>query len=359
MPYLAPGQPVHAWLRGPAALYGLAVSARDWCYRRGWLTAVRVPCRVVSVGNLTVGGTGKTPVVMLLTEWLQADGQQVAVLSRGYKRRGMEDFLLVSDGKRLLAAADQSGDEPFLIARRCPKAVVAVGSDRAALARWVLKQFPVDCLVLDDGFQHRSLARDVDVVLLDATDATGLDALLPAGRLREPLSGLTRASAVAVTRAESPGKVEAVRRRVQSIPVSRDLMEVVFRPESLVSVATSETRRLAECRGQRAWLVSGIGHTDAFRRSAGSVGLHVVGETAFRDHHLYRAEEVSRIRAEARAAGADVVLTTEKDAGKLVPLLGADQMWWALRVCAEVVQGSERLRRMVIGERREGRSTGK
>lgn len=349
MVFLHPGQPVRWWLLGIGGLHGLVARLRLWLYRQGWLATSRLPCRVVSVGNVTVGGTGKTPVVILLVEWLQAQGRRVAVLSRGYKRSGGSRPLLVSDGRRLLAAAGESGDEPYLIARRCPQAVVAVGADRAALGRWLLQQFPVDCIVLDDGFQHLSLARDVDVVLLDATDATGLDAMLPAGRLREPLSGLTRAAAVVITRADSSKDVQAISQRLESIDgLLPEPVEVVFRPESLVSVAHESSVSLSDCRGKTAWLVSGIGNSGSFRRSAASIGLTVLGETIFQDHHHYRQHDVRQVDALAAAAAADFVLTTEKDAGKLAPLItSSGASWWALRIRADVLKGEEALRKVV------------
>ncbi|MBM4124838.1 MAG: tetraacyldisaccharide 4'-kinase, partial [Nitrospira sp.] len=141
-------------LRPLAAVYGLAVRVRTVLYEKGWLARRKLPCRVISVGNLTVGGTGKTPMVIWITERLLAQGLRVAVLSRGYRRQSREPFLLVSDGRTVLAGISDAGDEPHLIARRCPSAVVAVGADRYRLGRWVLERFPIDCLVLDDGFQH-------------------------------------------------------------------------------------------------------------------------------------------------------------------------------------------------------------
>lgn len=352
MAFLDPGQPVRTWLLGLAGCYGLVVRLRTWCYRRGWFASSRLPCRVISVGNLTVGGTGKTPVVILLVQWLQAEGHRVAVLSRGYKRAGSTSQLLVSDGTRLLVGPSESGDEPFLIARRCPQAVVAVGSDRAALGRWVLARFPVGCILLDDGFQHLSLQRDVDLLLLDATDAAGLDAMLPAGRLREPLNGLGRATGVLITRADSKDEVEAIRRRLQSISMARsvpDPIEVVFCAESLVSVAGDEQQDLDWCKGKKVWLVSGVGNSGSFTRSAASLGVAVVGETVYQDHHHYSAVEVREVKTQAEAARADLVLTTEKDAGKLAPLLEPDDSWWALRIGADVACGEERLRRLITG----------
>ncbi|MBH0193630.1 MAG: tetraacyldisaccharide 4'-kinase, partial [Nitrospira sp.] len=325
------------------------IRVRQWCYRRGWCASSRLPCRVVSVGNVTVGGTGKTPVVILLAEWLLAEGRRVAVLSRGYKRESGAPYCLVSDGERLLADPSDAGDEPFLIARRCPTAIVAVGADRAALGRWVLAHHPVDCMILDDGFQHLALHRDVDLVLLDATDAPGLDALLPAGRLREPLTGLRRAAALVVTRADSQEDVDAVCRRLKAAHLSvADTIEIRFKPESLVAVLTSTMQSLEWCRGKKTWLVSGIGNRESFHRSVVSLGVEIIGETAFKDHHRYHDDDVRRVRAEAQTAGADMVLTTEKDAGKLQPFLTPDESWWALRIRAEIIRGEERLRRLVM-----------
>lgn len=351
MAWLIPGQPVRKWLLWVAWCYGLIVRLRAWCYRRGWCAAVRLPCRVISVGNMTVGGTGKTPTVILLTEWLQARGQRVAILSRGYKRVRTAPQLLVSDGAKILAGPSESGDEPFLLAHRCPQAVVAVGADRVALGRWVLGQFPVDCMILDDGFQHRALHRDLDLVLLDATDIAGLDALLPAGRLREPLNGLDRAGAVVITRADSPSAVAATRDRLQMVGFPPDhTMEVVFEPACVVSVASQDQQPISWGQHKKAWLVSGIGNSLSFRRSAESIGMHIVGETVFEDHHSYSADDVQRVRASLQAYEHTVVLTTEKDAGKLLSLLTLDDPWWALRLHARVVKGEDHLRRLVVGD---------
>ncbi|MFZ3012471.1 MAG: tetraacyldisaccharide 4'-kinase [Nitrospira sp.] len=350
MAFLLPGQSVRKALYWVAGLYGLIIRCRLWCYRQGWLTTTRLPCRVVSVGNLTVGGTGKTPIVILLTEWLVAKGKRVAILSRGYKRTSTVPYLLVSDGSRILAGPSEAGDEPFLMAQRCPRAVVAVGADRVALGRWVLEQYPVDYIMLDDGFQHRALHRDVDLVLLDATDAAGLDALLPSGRLREPLEALERASAVVITRADSRQDVEAVQQRLRKIArPSEDVIEVVFRPESFLAIGSAGPQALEWGQGKRAWLVSGIGNSPSFRRSVESIGVEILGETVFEDHHRYCEEEIRQIRATVQTNGSEIVLTTEKDGGKLSPFLLPNDPWWMLRLGAEVVRGEARLYGLIDG----------
>jgi len=356
MALLHPGRPVRTWLVGAAFFYGLIVRLRYWCYDRGWFASSQLPCRVVSVGNLTVGGTGKTPIVILLANWLLDKGRRVAVLSRGYKRAAGDEYLLVSDGVRILAGPADAGDEPFLIAKRCPGAIVAVGANRATLGRWVLSQHAVECMILDDGFQHLGLHRDVDIVLLDATDAAGLDAMAPAGRLREPLGGLSRATAVAVTRAEFRDKVATLCGRLQASGFPTDeICEVSFKPESLVSVQTEQIQSLEWVKGKSVWLVSGVGNSEAFHRSAQSVGVTIVGETEFQDHYRYQADDVVRIQTDAKLAGAECIVTTEKDAGKLAVLLQPQDPWWALRIRADILRGEEKLRRLIVGRAEKAR----
>ena len=350
MSFLSPGQPVRAGLYWAAGLYGLIAHIRRWCYRHGWLFTTRLPCLVISVGNLTVGGTGKTPFVIFLAQRLMAKGRRVAILSRGYKRTSHAPHVLVSDGVRLLSDSSESGDEPFLMAQRCPHTVVAVGANRVALGRWVLERHPVDCMILDDGFQHLALHRDVDLVLLDATDAVGLDALLPAGRLREPLHGLDRASAVVITRADFRHDVDAVRSRLRRIPcLSDDAIEVVFRPESFIAIRSGASQSIEWGEGKKAWLVSGIGNSLSFRRSAESVGIEIVGETMFEDHHRYSLREIEAVRTKVQGSGSDIVLTTEKDGGKLASLLSVNDAWWMLRLETDVVRGADRLSRLIDG----------
>src|SRR2546427_12253818 len=181
-------------------LYGLAMRARASLYARGLLKQQSLPCRVISVGNLTIGGTGKTPVVIALATALRDRGQKVGVISRGYKRRSGTSILEISDGRTLRGHPGDSGDEPFLIAQRCPGVPVAVGADRPRVGRYLVDRFGLDSLVVDDGFQHLALRRDMDILVLDAGAPFGNGDLLPRGRLREPLSAMESASAGVVTR---------------------------------------------------------------------------------------------------------------------------------------------------------------
>lgn len=348
---LNPGTAIRWWWFWVAVPFALASRLRTRLYRAGLLAQRKLPVPVVSIGNLTIGGTGKTPVVILLTEWLLAQGKRVAILSRGYRRTSTAPHLLVSDGARLLVGPSDAGDEPYLMARRCPKAIIAVGSDRYALGHWLLERHPVDCILLDDGFQHLGLHRDVNVLLVDATDSEGLSAVVPAGRLREPLQAAARATAIIVTRADRAHDVTRVldrlRRGVDSMP---DPIQVVFRAEGLVSVKTGAWQPPSWSAGKTALLCSGVGHAASFHALAATMGLRIFGEVVYTDHHRYTKVDVERLRTKAVELHVDLVVTTEKDAGKLAPLLQPADSWWAVRLGTQVTVGEEQLRRLVMGE---------
>jgi tetraacyldisaccharide 4'-kinase len=257
---------------------------------------------------------------------------------------------LVSDGERLLVGPNEAGDEPFMMAKRCPKAIVAVGADRYELGDWVLSRFPIDCLVLDDGFQHLGLYRDVNLLLVDATDANGLAAMTPAGRLREPLRAAARATAIVVTRADVPAQVAEVCRRLKAtLGFMPDPVQVVFRAESLVSVMTGTSQPLSWSKGKSALLCSGVGHAGSFRSLVEQIGMKILDEEVHPDHYAYTSQDVERLNARAAELRAELVVTTEKDACKLAALLEPTDSWWAVRLTTNVIAGEDRLRRLVLG----------
>ncbi len=343
-------RPAAVLLQALALPYGAVAAIRASLYRHGWLPTRKLPCRVISVGNLTVGGTGKTPIVIFLTEWLLAQGKCVAVLSRGYRRTSRSSRVLVSDGRKLLAGPAEAGDEPYLIAQRCPKAIVAVGTDRYALGRWVLAQYPIDCVVLDDGFQHLSLHRDVNLLLVDATDARGLEAVVPAGRLREPLVAATRATALLLTRADRNVDPEPVLQRIRQAggPVE-DPVRISFKPEQLVNVANGNMEAPTRFADRTAIAFSGIANPASFHAALEGLGLKVVEAIVFPDHHAYTQADLEDLRRRARQSGVEILITTEKDAGKIAPLLRPGDHCWAVRLRTEIVDGWERLERLLLG----------
>lgn len=302
-----------------SGLYGAGVALRLALYRRGVL-AVRGAARpVVSVGNVAAGGTGKTPFVRWLAGELLRRGRHPSILTRGYGRAS-RGTVVVSDGRGALASVADSGDEPALLARALPSVpIVAAARRRIAAARAETLGTPVDLHILDDGFSHVALARDVDVVLLDATAPDAGGALLPAGRLREPLSSLARADLLVVTKTEQadPGPaLEIARRFAPGVPVYRARTEVLgvvgrdglpVEPGDLPAGTTVA--------------VAGIACPESFRATLASIGIEPAELLAFRDHEPYGPASVGRIERALEESGATAVVTTEKDAVKLDDLL--------------------------------------
>jgi tetraacyldisaccharide 4'-kinase len=306
---------------GPAASRVLSVAAggyrgllgtRDWLYARGVLKCRRLGCPVVSVGNLTVGGTGKTPAVELAVRTLIELGHRPAVLSRGYGRRS-HGIQIVADTASIRLDAEEGGDEPFLLARRLPGVPVVVGSNRHAAGRHALARFGVSAIVLDDGFQHRTLAKDVEIVMARARAPWGNGRLLPGGPLREPLSALGRASLIVVTGASSADDVaevaDAARRHAPRTPV----LTARYVPTECWEVSTMKYQPVESLLGKRLLAFAGIGVPEGFRHTLREAGVREAGFTRFGDHHWYTREELRGLDTAAAACGADGLVTTEKD----------------------------------------------
>jgi tetraacyldisaccharide 4'-kinase len=293
-------------------LYGSYVRLRAWCYANGWLKQKRLRGKVISVGNLTVGGTGKTPMVMWLAERLLAEGKRVAILSRGYR------------------SVKGTSDEIELMKQRFQERVAfGVGTDRFVQGRHLEAQENIDVFLLDDGFQHLQLARDLDILLMDASRQMAKERLLPAGQLREPLSALSRANLLIFTRIENaPGAREAIR-RLGKFPVFA--AETRLRGFRLFGGDTAVFP--ADSFGSGPFFAfCGVGNPDAFFRDLESWHVPVTGSRSFRDHHRYSSEDIALLERAAAQANAKAFLTTEKDAQNL-----ADLAFPSLRVYVAVI----------------------
>jgi tetraacyldisaccharide 4'-kinase len=327
----------------PLALaYGGAAALRVELYRRGWLPSARLSGPVISVGNLSLGGSGKTPLVARVAELLRDHGLPVAVLSRGYGGRFRGEALLVSDGRAILSGAAESGDEPAMLAAMLPGVVVAVGRKRDEVGRMVESRFGRRVHVLDDGFQHLRLARELDLLCLDAADAGGRP--LPAGRLREFPEAAARADLVLLTQDEGePSEpLAALTARIGSERLLR------VRRKVLGFFALDGTPRPAP---SRPFLVSGIARPERFEADVGSRVAERAGQVRFRDHHVYGAEEWRVLLQRARSAGADAVVTTAKDAVRL-PGDGGEPPVLVLRIEAEILDEPRfRVRLLAAAER--------
>lgn len=325
-----PEGPLRQAALGPLLLasggYRLAVAARGALYDRGLLKAHRVPgAQVISVGNLNVGGTGKTPAVIYLARRLARSGRKVAVLSRGYGRSGQATWHL--DGQGSLPPASEAGDEPLLIALSCPGVPVLVGSDRAALAQRARDELGAEVLLLDDGMQHRRLARELDIVVVDARAGFGNGYLLPRGPLREPLAALRRAGLIWL-------RVDAGRAmELGDTPV----VEVRYRVRELLDPAGS-LKAPDALRGASVLALAGLARPSGFLRTLEELGAHVAEARLFPDHHPFRPGELDAVRSRSSAAGWPIV-TTEKDWVRLPPGFPA----WVVRLDVEIVRGGELL----------------
>jgi tetraacyldisaccharide 4'-kinase len=295
-------------------LYGAAIATRNRYYDA--VEPKKLPVPVVSVGNLTVGGSGKTPLVAAIARMLLAREVPVAVVSRGYGREGNAPFVLVSDGKQLLVSAREGGDEPVELAARIPGLVVAVGADRFVTGKTLLDELGEHVIVLDDGFQHRRLARDLDLVCFDCSEPASSLALLPAGRLREPIANLGRADGVVLTRwsescvAPDIGALGGV----SDVAVIR----AVSRLEGFTRLDVPAQRLDADAfRGERLGVAVGIARPERVRESLGSA-RDIVHFVARRDHHRWRESELREIAEAAKAKGATSLLTTGKDSVKML-----------------------------------------
>lgn len=293
-------------------LYGAGARLRAWAYRAGLVHQRRLRGVVISVGNLTVGGTGKTPMVVWLAQRFAASGKQTAVLSRGYRPLPQS-----SRGAGGIEIPPGWNDEAALLHNRLGKKVeIGVGANRFAKGR-ELGSRGVECFILDDGFQHLQLARDVDIVLLDATSPFGGGHLLPVGRLREPISALRRADIVIITRTEHAPATEAIIQRHTSAPI-------FYARTELLSVETynrpASTTNRQPTGNEKYFAFCGIGNPSAFVNDLAKWGIQIVGHATFRDHHLYTEADLSELESRALAAGASALLCTEKDIQDFTPL---------------------------------------
>ncbi len=296
-------------------LYGAVTRTRLSLYRRGTFQTSKLDRPVISVGNITTGGTGKTPLVEHVARTLAAHGKKVCILTRGYGRKDPHLQVIVSDGYGVLASPSEAGDEPFLLATRLKGLAAVISSaDRIAAGREAIKDFGTECFVLDDGFQHLRLARDLNIVTIDATNPWGGGRLLPHGRLRESIDGLSRADCVVITRCDQVGSVETLREEISRLTGGKPIFESQMR-----MVRVSPLKNGGEPLAPPARVVAfcAVGNPSSFFESLQRAGYEIAAERSFADHHVYSQDEIDSVIRLARNVGSDVLITTDKDAVKL------------------------------------------
>jgi tetraacyldisaccharide 4'-kinase len=307
-----------ALLYVPAKLYELAVRARILAYKLGLLKTRCLNVPVISVGNLTVGGTGKTPCVAFIASMLRDAGHQVAILSRGYRRQ-TSGCVEVSDGKQILCSPAESGDEPFLLAQTCPGVRVVVDQDRYAAGRWLESQAQISIFVLDDAYQHLMLKRDLNLLLIDATEPLKQSAMVPFGRLREPLAELRRADAFIITRSDQKFDRSELVETIEKH--SQPNAPIFFAHHEMTGLrrlgGEGSINLLSEFAGKKIAAVSGIAKPDRFNDDLKKAGMHIALRRDFPDHHRYSTDELAEIIGSAQTAKAEAIIVTEKDAANL------------------------------------------
>ncbi len=296
-----------------AWLYAAPIALRNKLFDWGVLKQRAVNVPVISVGNLTVGGTGKTPLVGYVVRSLLGLGRRVGVVSRGYKRRS-KGVVAVSDGRTVFVDARDAGDEPMQIASAFPHAIVVVGERRFDAAQEAVR-LGAEVIVADDGFQHRSLKRDLNIVVVDSTNDVTTEALLPAGRLREPLTGLARADLVAFSHADegTPDILEAKLRPF----FGGQYIRFCYRIRDVRRANDDAAVSLDAVRAMRLVGFSGIGNHEAFIHQLNKERFMIVSDLRFADHHRYGDVDLSLLEYAAEAANADAIITTEKDIVRL------------------------------------------
>ena len=297
-----------------SAGYSIAVRLRNFLYSKGWLKAHRADAVVISIGNITAGGTGKTPLVIWLCKQIISDSKfqiansQCAVLTRGYKA-----------GKDSRGKTQYYRDEPAILAESCPEVEVIVNPDRVAGAIEAVSKFGSKVLVMDDGFQHRRLGRDLDIVAIDATLPFGYGRMLPAGLLREPVASLKRAGVVVITRCDQINDTELneIEKKLRTINPKMIIARSIHAP-AYVKSADNKEISLEHIKVKKIFAFCGIGNPDAFLNTIKQLGANLVGSKVYNDHHHYTNDCLADINEKAGALKADLILTTQKDWTKII-----------------------------------------
>ncbi len=337
-------------------LFQVLIKGRRFLYNVRILRDSTLGVQVIAIGNLTVGGTGKTPVVEKFARALRDEGRNVAILSRGYRSRPppIHQWLLnkiflrddstpprvVSDGKSLLLDSEMAGDEPYMLASNLRDVVVLVDKDRVKSGRYAIENFGCDTLLLDDGFQYWKLkGRRQDIVLIDRQQPFGNERLLPRGTLREPPSHLARANTIFITK--SDGDTGELRRRIAQFNPLAGIIECIHHPLYLEDVFTGQRVGLDFLKGRKLASVSGIAQPDSFERSLVALGAELVYSKRFADHHRFKQQEVINAINRGKKRQAEVIITTQKDAVRFPKIDRRDLPIYFMRVEIKILSGAD------------------
>ena len=317
-------------------IYGFVVKTRIFFYKKGILKSIRLPVPVISVGNITIGGTGKTPVVEYIARYLHIKGKKVAILSRGYAANIKQENSSLNK--------NACNDEYLMFQENIPDIPNLLHKDRIRSGLDAIKHFQVECLLLDDGFQHLRLSRDLDIVIIDVLNPFGYEQIVPCGMLREPLEELQRCDMIMLTHVDqcNPDNIGLIINRLNEIARDVPIVETVHRPICLESTKNTVPLDLSCLQGKRVFAFCAIGNPVSFRKSLEGLGAEVVSFRIFPDHHMYTSSELGKLNAEAQRIKPDAIIITQKDR---VKVRNSPDVWdfplWTLKMEIHIVKGHE------------------
>ena len=336
-------------------LYGLLLNARLAGYRAGLFSKKRLGCFVISLGNVTVGGTGKTPTAQRLARDIRDMGYRVVILNRGYRAKWHGEVGIVSDGEKLHMDAAEAGDEAYMLAKHLPNVPVLIGAERAKTGRYAIEHFGAEVAILDDGYQHWQLARDLDILLIDAVNVFGNGHILPRGTLREPISHIDRADVCLLTKVDQAedGACAYIKETVHKYNTGAQIVESVHHPRCFVPLADWYTNiagdgiDVSRIQGKRIMAVSAIGNPASFEQTLASLGAVIVESLRYPDHHDYTMSEMTGVFSQAERRDVEAIVITEKDAVK-IPADVARETWsvpvYVISVEVTFGEGAEEMR---------------
>jgi tetraacyldisaccharide 4'-kinase len=331
-----PFSPVRAIAYALSLFYRLIIKSRNWLYDHHLFMEVKLSCPVISVGNITVGGTGKTPCVIMLAQSLKELGFKPAVLSRGYGSKSTEPVNIISDGNKIILSDELAGDEPLLMARSLKDIPVITGPRRILTGQTAINKFGADVLICDDAFQHRQLFRDINIVLLDSKRPWGNGHVLPRGSLREPYTELHRANVIILTRSDYSDNSNYFMDEevwLKGIPLFRSR----HKAKDIVQGNLTNSKSVSSLKGKKVYAFAGIAQPQSFRNSLLAAEAQIVSFDIFPDHHRYNRKELDQIKNNFLKNNADFLITTEKDGMRLSEFKDILETVYFLRIEMEIL----------------------
>ena len=295
-------------------LYGLVTTLRNYLYDANIFYTNKLPCKVISVGNITTGGSGKTPTVEFLALYLQSIGKNVGIVSRGYGRSS-KHIKLVTDGFNKPNSWEQYGDEAFLLSQNLNSIPIVVGESKYKAGLKIVTEFDIDVIIIDDGFQHRSLHRDLDIVLINSKDTKRTHKLLPLGNLRERISGLKRADMIIYTKTNLYNNLNYLDDLLKNVNI--EILNSILETKSMLIGKDKQEINQADLKLKNVYLLSAIGDNRGFKKTVKKIDVNIVGHSKFIDHFKFKTNHLKKAQKEAKRVGAKYIITTEKDLIKI------------------------------------------